>query len=94
MSEIATVAEDTLDVEEAAKLLLRDLRTGEHGLTSSEAQRRLVQYGPNELTRRGGLRWPTELARQLTHPLALLCGSRRRCRSLSAASPSRSPCCS
>ena len=29
-------------------------------------------YGPNELTRRGGRRWPRELARQFTHPLALL----------------------
>jgi calcium-translocating P-type ATPase len=31
-----------------------------------------VQYGSNELTRRGGPRWPRELAGQLTHPLALL----------------------
>ncbi len=31
-----------------------------------------MQYGPNELRRRGGPRWPRELARQLTHPLALL----------------------
>ena len=28
--------------------------------------------GPNELVRRGGRRWPGELARQFTHPLALL----------------------
>jgi magnesium-transporting ATPase (P-type) len=28
--------------------------------------------GPNELVRRGGRRWPCELARQFTHPLALL----------------------
>ncbi|GLY88892.1 magnesium-transporting ATPase [Actinoallomurus iriomotensis] len=31
-----------------------------------------MQYGPNELRRRGGRRWPAELVRQLVHPLALL----------------------
>ena len=31
-----------------------------------------MQFGPNELRRRGGRRWPRELARQFTHPLALL----------------------
>jgi calcium-translocating P-type ATPase len=36
------------------------------------AERRLVQFGPNVLRRRRGRRWPGELARQLTHPLALL----------------------
>jgi calcium-translocating P-type ATPase len=41
-------------------------------LTSREAERRLIQFGPNELRRRGGRRWPRELARQFTHPLALL----------------------
>jgi hypothetical protein len=52
--------------------LLRDLRTTEHGLSSREAARRLVQQGPNVLAGRGGVRWPREIARQLTHPLALL----------------------
>jgi magnesium-transporting ATPase (P-type) len=61
-----------LDPEEAVGLLLRDLRASPDGLTSAEAQRRLLQYGPNELRRRRGLRWPGELAAQLTHPLALL----------------------
>jgi calcium-translocating P-type ATPase len=42
------------------------------GLSSREAARRLVSHGPNELRRRGRRRWPRELARQLTHPLALL----------------------
>src|SRR5581483_7835794 len=42
------------------------------GLTSREAKRRLVAYGPNELRRRGGRRWPQQLGRQMTHPLALL----------------------
>ena len=46
----------------------RDLQ----GLSSREAQRRLVAYGANELLRRGGRRWPRQLALQFTHPLALL----------------------
>jgi calcium-translocating P-type ATPase len=61
-----------VDVEEATELLLRDLRSSRRGLSAREAERRLVQYGPNQLLRRGGVRWPRELARQLTHPLALL----------------------
>jgi calcium-translocating P-type ATPase len=61
-----------LDPTEAVELLLRDLKTARAGLTSREAQRRFVQFGPNELRRRGGRRWPRELARQFTHPLALL----------------------
>jgi magnesium-transporting ATPase (P-type) len=35
-------------------------------------ERRRAAYGPNQLQRRGGRRWPRELAAQLTHPLALL----------------------
>jgi calcium-translocating P-type ATPase len=42
------------------------------GLTAREAERRLLTNGPNELVRPGGIAWPGELARQLTHPLALL----------------------
>jgi calcium-translocating P-type ATPase len=61
-----------VDAEEAVELLLRDLRSSRKGLSSREAQRRLVQYGPNALSRRGGPRWPRELARQFSHPLALL----------------------
>src|SRR5665213_3545379 len=61
-----------LDPTEAVELLFRHLKSGAHGLSSTEAQRRLVQFGPNELERRGGRRWPRELARQFTHPLALL----------------------
>lgn len=60
------------DAEERIGLLLRDLRSSRDGLTARQAQRRLAQFGPNELTRRAGLRWPRELARQVTHPLALL----------------------
>jgi len=63
---------DAVDATESVDLLLRDLHSSRNGLSSSEAARRLLQYGPNELRRRGGLQWPRELARQLTHPLALL----------------------
>ncbi|MER6102898.1 HAD-IC family P-type ATPase [Streptomyces sp. NPDC001832] len=61
-----------LDPEERLDLLLRDLRSTREGLSSREAARRLVRYGAHELRRRGGRRWPGELARQVTHPLALL----------------------
>ena len=61
-----------LDPEQQLALLLRDLRASADGLSSREAARRLIQYGPNELSRRGGRRWPGELVRQLIHPLALL----------------------
>jgi calcium-translocating P-type ATPase len=61
-----------IDVTESVELLLRDLRSSRTGLSAREAERRQIQYGPNELRRRGGLKWPRDLARQLTHPLALL----------------------
>jgi calcium-translocating P-type ATPase len=63
---------DDLEVLEPRSRLLRDLRTSEHGLSSREAERRVMQFGPNALIRRGHARWPGEIARQLTHPLALL----------------------
>ncbi len=53
-------------------MLLRHLETAPDGLSEREAARRLVAYGPNELTRRGRRSWPRELLRQFTHPLALL----------------------
>jgi calcium-translocating P-type ATPase len=49
-----------------------DLRAPAAGLGGRDAARRLEVSGPNELVRRGGRRWPGELARQFTHPLALL----------------------
>jgi calcium-translocating P-type ATPase len=52
--------------------LLRELRTSPLGLSTREADRRLVVNGPNELVRRGGSHWPREIVRQITHPLALL----------------------
>jgi len=60
------------DPQESIGRLLRDLRASRDGLSSREAARRLVVAGPNALVRRAGRRWPAELARQVTHPLALL----------------------
>jgi calcium-translocating P-type ATPase len=60
------------DPLEPLEELFRDLRAAPGGLSGREAARRLEVSGPNELVRRGGRRWPGELARQLTHPLALL----------------------
>ena len=60
------------DPREAVELLLRELRARPDGLSSREAERRLVAYGRNEIVRRGGVRWPRQLAKQFTHPLALL----------------------
>jgi len=62
----------TADPLEPLEELFRDLRGSADGLSGREAARRLEVSGPNELVRRGGRRWPGELARQLTHPLALL----------------------
>jgi magnesium-transporting ATPase (P-type) len=62
-----------MDVQQRAEpreqidLLFRDLRSRPSGLESREAERRLTEYGSN-----GSRRWPRELARQFTHPLALL----------------------
>ena len=47
-----------LDPEEAADRLLRDLRSAAEGFSTREAQRRLLQYGPNTLQRRRKRRWP------------------------------------
>src|SRR5690349_14639196 len=60
------------DPREPIERLLRDLRCGPGGLSGREAARRLVVYGPNELTRRAGRRWWRQLLDQLIHPLALL----------------------
>ena len=54
--------------------LFRDLRTSPAGLTGREAARRLIVYGPNELTRRGGPSWPRDLLEQFTQPLVVLLG--------------------
>lgn len=60
------------DLAEPTPALLNDLGSTAGGLTGSEARRRLVAYGPNELVRRRGREWPRQLAAQFTHPLALL----------------------
>ena len=60
------------DPREPLTTLFRDLRSSIDGLSVREAERRLVVHGPNELTRRGGRRWPRQLAAQFTHPLAVL----------------------
>jgi magnesium-transporting ATPase (P-type) len=60
------------DPLEPLEELFRDLRASVNGLSARQAARRLEVSGPNEPVRRGGRRWPGELARQFTHPLALL----------------------
>jgi calcium-translocating P-type ATPase len=57
---------------ESEELLFRDLRSRPQGLPSREVERRLTQYGANEIIRRGRRRWWREVTLQLTHPLALL----------------------
>lgn len=57
---------------ETLDLVLRNLKATVLGLSSSEAARRLVAYGPNQLTRRTKRQWPQELLAQFTQPLALL----------------------
>jgi len=52
--------------------LFHDLRTSRAGLSNREAAHRQVVYGPNELTRRTGRRWPRQLLAQFTQPLAIL----------------------
>ena len=66
------VQQVTADPREPLGALFADLGSSPDGLSEREAARRLITYGPNSLVRRGGRRWPGELARQLTHPLALL----------------------
>ena len=61
-----------IDPEERLDLLLRHLGTRRRGLRSREAGRRLEQHGPNEIERREGPSHLRELARQFSHPLALL----------------------
>jgi magnesium-transporting ATPase (P-type) len=61
-----------LDPEERLDLLLQHLGAGLEGLASREAAHRLAQYGPNEITRRERRSHLGDLARQFSHPLALL----------------------
>ncbi len=68
----AAGAGDTPNPLQSEEILFRDLRSRPDGLSSREAERRLVHVGPNEIVRRGEKRWLHEVVRQLTHPLALL----------------------
>ena len=69
---VTALDDDGFDGREPLAELFRDLRTSRDGLAVREAARRLVVYGPNELTRRTGRRWPRELLAQFTQPLAIL----------------------
>jgi magnesium-transporting ATPase (P-type) len=60
------------DPLEPTAQLFRDLRSSPAGLSQREAIRRLEVIGPNQLSRRGGRRWPGELIHQFTQPLAVL----------------------
>jgi calcium-translocating P-type ATPase len=68
----ADTSPGVVDPTEPARRLLRDLRADGRGLSGREAARRLEVTGPNELPRRPGEPWWRELARQVSHPLALL----------------------
>ena len=61
-----------VDPQERIDSLLTHLGTRAGGLSSREAQRRLVQFGPNTISRQARSGWWRELVRQLAHPLALL----------------------
>ena len=61
-----------VDPQDRIDSLLAHLGTKTRGLTGREAQRRLDQFGPNEITRTQKSSRLRELARQLAHPLALL----------------------
>jgi calcium-translocating P-type ATPase len=62
----------SVDPQERIESLLAHLGTGAEGLTSREADRRLTQFGPNEISRTAQSSWLGELVRQFVHPLALL----------------------
>ena len=49
-----------------------ETRLDQGGLSTREAERRLLAHGPNELVRHGGPGAIVEIGRQLAHPLALL----------------------
>ncbi|MGZ4489708.1 MAG: cation-translocating P-type ATPase [Nocardioidaceae bacterium] len=61
-----------LDVVASSDLVIAQLKTRRTGLSEAEAANRLLQYGPNVLTRREGWSWWHIVATQFTHPLAIL----------------------
>ena len=72
MDTVTATTPTEADPREPLDDLFHDLDSRSDGLSEREAARRRVVYGPNTLIRREGRRWPGELARQFTHPLALL----------------------
>ena len=66
------IAKPELDPEERLDLLLQHLGARPGGLKGREAERRLRQFGPNEIRRRRRQSHVRDLARQFSHPLALL----------------------
>lgn len=68
----APAGEAAINARKPLGPLFRDLRTSALGLSGREAQRRLIGYGPNELPTASGRRWPGELRKQVTQPLALV----------------------
>jgi len=65
-------AQTAADPQETIDRLYRRLAARRSGLSKREAERRLIQYGPNTVQRSEGTGWVQELVRQLVHPLALL----------------------
>ena len=65
-------SDQRIDPEERLELLRQHLGASREGLGAREAQRRLQQYGPNEIRRQEERSRVRDLARQFTHPLALL----------------------
>jgi calcium-translocating P-type ATPase len=61
-----------VDPEERLELLRQHLGVRPGGLGTREAARRLQQFGPNEIRRQQRRSHARDLARQFTHPLALL----------------------
>ena len=74
MTTIAGPAEPAMPPDPLAteRALFDRLRSRRQGLSAREAERRLIEFGPNEIVRRGRSPWRREVLAQLTHPLALL----------------------
>jgi calcium-translocating P-type ATPase len=70
--ETAHASAPDVDPQERIESLFVHLGTRSGGLTGREAERRLTQFGPNEITRTEKPSRVVELGRQLAHPLALL----------------------
>ena len=68
----ALAAAPDVDPQERIDSLFVHLGTRSAGLTARESQRRLVQFGANEITRAEEASHLVEVGRQLVHPLALL----------------------